>query len=425
MISPKYSTDRFLILYCIVFIIILFIFKSLAVLNGSIDISWHWDEAARLLNGSRLSHNLSSFLQFSQTNDMSPGWGWFGIHPPGDVFFRALTLRIPFMVGFKEVDHVSYSIFVSMFAYLLMLFFAYRIGYFISEKKGGVTCVILFSSSTVLNWLSLSTAGEVSGSLALIISFFFLTKYYSCPSKDIKSLVLSSIFIMIASIIRSETLLVLPGICLALIFDYGIVNAILYGALASFYMFVKSLVGHYFLGYVQYYNLAELITHKKQGFQGLLQSPVFKENFVGDIFPYFPLIALILFFVLPKPRVWRPFFIASISSFLILCFFMASGQTHLQARNFSVPIITLIFSFGVCVSSMLSKIESNYIRQITTLLVLGSFSTFACLNTQEAIARKANRVPIDILKARKFIELTLRPNDVLFCDKLYYWDWYF
>lgn len=212
-------------------VLLVLIAKLFLVAHGYLELGQEGDEGARINVAARLAlEGWGDVLAF-------PFEKWTSIHPPGDIALRAIVLKLASGIA-PNATPVTIAMMLS--AVLSAIGAALLID--AARRLGGGFAALALSILLAVSWNfhnpSLSGMGEGS-----VIPFFALQIWLlvrGLLERSQRLVLWSAVATLLASTFRPEPVFFLPGLCLALWYAMGFVTAVLYGAIASSYLVVKT-----------------------------------------------------------------------------------------------------------------------------------------------------------------------------------------
>jgi tetratricopeptide (TPR) repeat protein len=419
--------------YIVFLIIILSLtFKIYYICNGTLDIQFQGDESARIFLGIRDS-------SLSLTHSIGEFFGkWLDAHPPADVFTKSIIFRAARFISPVEIqDYVNVALISTATLFSLVLIGSFAIGWKLLGIGGGYGAIALILLSKRLFIASVSGMAEMTSLPFIIFGFYFLASGIANSEYKWRDLTISALLLLWSTFYRSEIILILPGVCLALWYYAGLIKAAAFGAIVSSYTVSKLIISAlFFPDIMQYTNAYKVYDYPTSSWIELLKSEFVTQHLLADTSIWITVLSILGLIVYLATGQWRAdakaqqslvIFSAIFLSFTGLLFFaMVNGLTLHVPRVATYPALLLIFVQLFGLISLLNQLTRRvhfpafiYGISFVSIFILAGVKSF------QYVEARAAETPQTYRQALQWLQINIYPEEGILFDYNYYWEWYF
>jgi len=358
---------------------------------------------------------------------------FIGIHPPGDWFYRTFMLKIASFFDTNLSQAIIDSQIIAIFTFTALLIIAYFQIAFLINPLAGLFTVLSILMSLQIGVISLRAIGENTALLPFTLFLIFLVRAIKFQDKFDKNILISGIFLLMASFVRSEVILLLPIMCLILLFRYSLKSSIIFGAIASSYTVAKIIYCKIYIpSAVQYTDAYKVWSYGSYNLMQFIKTDFIAKHLRFD-YPltiFFPLMIFIIYFILRLPKsnkkIVEIILFPSIGMFLIITSASLMGFTHRSPSNLTFPLFGLYFVFGLVLYDLLDLLDlvkpKLKVYILSVLFILCPIS--AGYTTAKVVEDGKKIIPTEFVSVKNWLRQNISTSDGLLMDRLYYWDWY-
>lgn len=348
---------------------------------------------------------------------------WLSIHPPLSFITSSLVLQLYKLFHLTSI--ITYVKFALIFNSLLFLISSVFIYLSIKKLYNAYVALIgllFYSTAGVLQIFTLNGSAETYSVVYFALSLYFFISYRE--EKKIKYVVFSAITLLLASMCRSEVLLIAPVMFIYIIFLSGFIHAMIFGFIISLFEIFKMLMKYVVLdgSIIGYENISKFWVIKRNTIEYILFDGNTTAYFLNSFNLYFTIPVLLISTILLIKKKFRIVATMFLFMFSVLILFQYIGKINSNDRYAFFPVVLFVFMIAGTFYYLLKRYKG--IDKYLTFLFIGVV-LLTSLNFYSSINEKISRVPKSIIDTRIWLENNAVEEDYIFFDYMNYWSLYF
>jgi len=392
--------------FTLLLVLIFFLIKSYLILNNSIDTE----------RGDASAYFYYGILGLEKFNDIKE---WLNIHPPLSSISSAAVYNIYEIFRFGGIiSYVKFALLVNTTIYLSSSWIVYLLVKKLFNINIGLITVLLFSSAGLIQIYTLNGSAENYALIYFLLSLYFFIDYFD--NKKIIYIIFSSFMLLLASMCRTEVLIIVPVVIIFIWLRGSLFHSILFGVIAGLFEVFKVTMKYliYDGSIVGYENMGKIWGVNSKSIGELLFNNDTLDYFLYSFNPYFSVAIFIYALFLISKKEYKVFIYLFIFMALILTYFQYSGRIVTNARYAFFPIILFVFVIASVFHHLFTKYKINIknYRYIFLFIVV-----LSVVNFYKAVEEKTTRVPKSIVNSRVWLENNLEKDDYILLDYVNYW----